>query len=103
MAEPLLTLLAILPFVLLLLLLVIRKWPAIKAMPLTYVITLLIALFVWKISLILTIASFIKGTFMAIEIMLIIFGAIFFLQILKEKKQIANLQSTLALISNDAR
>tara|TARA_Y100000310_G_scaffold340625_1_gene437114 strand:- start:2024 stop:3571 length:1548 start_codon:yes stop_codon:yes gene_type:complete len=103
MAELFLTLLALIPFVILLFLIVLKRVPAIYAMPFTWLITLLIVLFFWQIPIILTLASFIKGTFIAIEIMLIIFGAIFFIQILKEKNQIKNLQSSLAFISEDAR
>jgi lactate permease len=79
------------------------RWPAIKAMPITYLITLVILLSFWKISFTLASASFLKGIFITLEIMLIIFGAILFLQILKEKKQIKNLQLTLSFISDDSR
>tara|TARA_Y100000310_G_scaffold276772_1_gene294160 strand:- start:226 stop:1773 length:1548 start_codon:yes stop_codon:yes gene_type:complete len=103
MAEFLTTALALTPFVILLFLIVVRRMPAIYAMPTTWLITFLIVFFFWNTSIILTLASFIKGTFIAIEIMLIIFGAIFFIQILKEKNQIKNLQSSLAFISKDAR
>lgn len=103
MNQIILTLLALLPFILLLFLIIIRKWPAIKAMPLTYIITLIIAIFILNISLLLILASFLKGTFIALEIMLIIFGAVFFIEILKEKGQIKNIQSLLSVISEDAR
>tara|TARA_Y100000310_G_scaffold327843_1_gene394816 strand:+ start:5762 stop:7315 length:1554 start_codon:yes stop_codon:yes gene_type:complete len=103
MNSTILTLLAFVPFVLLFLLIVWRKWPAIKAMPLTYLITIILAIFIFNTSLILLGASFIKGTFIAIEIMLIIFGAVFFIEILKEKGQIKNIQSLLSVISDDAR
>ncbi|OIO41583.1 hypothetical protein AUJ62_02515 [Candidatus Pacearchaeota archaeon CG1_02_32_21] len=103
MNDLILTLLALLPFILLLFFIVIKRWSAVKAMPLTWMITLLIVLFVFNIPFIFAAASFIKGVFIALEIMLIIFGAILFLQILKEKGQIKNLQSTLSYISDDSR
>jgi lactate permease len=103
MNSTILTLLAFVPFVLLFLLIIWRKWPAIKAMPLTYLITILITITLFNTSLTLLGASFIKGTFIATEIMLIIFGAVFFIEILKEKGQIKNIQSLMSVISNDAR
>ena len=99
----LLVFLAFLPFVLLFFLIVIKRWPAIKAMPLAWIITVLICLIFWQISFLFVAASFIKGVFVAIEIMLIIFGAVFFIEVLKEKGQIRNIQSLFSVISDDAR
>ena len=61
--------------------------PALRAIFLTWIVTTLIAFFVWKVSLINISASFMKGLFTAIEIILIIFGAIFLIEVLKQKKQ----------------
>ncbi|PIN88875.1 lactate permease [Candidatus Pacearchaeota archaeon CG10_big_fil_rev_8_21_14_0_10_34_76] len=98
-----LTLLAALPFILLFVLVIIRKWSTFKAMPLVWLITTLSILFAWKVAPILIAASFIKGFFIAIEIMLIIFGAVWVIALLKEKKQISTLQNLLSSISPDAR
>lgn len=99
----LLTFFAFLPFVMIFFLVVVKKWPAVKAIPLTWIVVVLITLLFWKISPIFVAASFLKGLFVAIEIMLIIFGAVFFLEILKEKNQIKNIHSFFSIISNDAR
>ena len=103
MVELLTTFLALVPFILLLILIIFLRWPALYSMPITYIVTLLIGLFIWKISPILISASFIKGFLISIEIMLIIFFAVFFITILKEKHQIRKLQETLSFISEDAR
>ncbi|MEM3113048.1 MAG: L-lactate permease [Candidatus Pacearchaeota archaeon] len=97
------TLIALIPFILLILLIVVKKWPAIYSMPITYLLTILILFIVWKISPLLLAASFIKGFFIALEIMLIIFFAVFFITVLKEKRQIKKLQDILSIISEDAR
>jgi lactate permease len=99
----LITSLALLPFVLLFILIIFLKWPAIKAMPIVWFITALSALIVWKLSPLSIFASFIKGTLLSFEIMLIIFGAVWIIEILKEKKQIHSLQNFLSSISPDAR
>ncbi len=103
MDPRLLTFFAFLPFVLILFLIVVRKWPAIKAMPLTWFITVVTVLVFWNLTPIFVAASFLKGLFVAIEIMLIIFWAVFFLEVLREKGQIKNIHSLFSVISTDAR
>jgi len=96
-------LLAALPFVLLFVLIVGIKWSVLKAMPLVWFLTMLMVFFVWKVDFVLISASFVKGILVAGEIVLIIFGAIWVVQIIKEKKHMKDLQSFLSLISEDAR
>lgn len=99
----LLTILAALPFILLFVLIVIFKWGTFKTMPLIWFTTAISLIFFWKTSVILIAASFIKGTFIALEIMLIIFGAIWIITLLNKKQQIPILQNLLSSISPDAR
>ena len=101
--ELIFTLLALLPFLLIFVLIVLLRWSALKTMPLVWFITAIITLFVWRINLNLLGASFIKGTFIALEIMLIIFGAVWIIEILKKKHQIKFLQNLLSGISEDIR
>lgn len=103
MVFNLLTALAFLPFVMIFFLIVTKRWPAIKAMPLTWFVTVLTVLIFWNLTPIFVAASFLKGFFVAIEIMLIIFWAVFFLEVLREKGQIKNINSFFSVISNDAR
>jgi lactate permease len=103
MAELLLIGLALLPFILLLILIVMFRKPAIIAMPIVWFITVLIAIFIWKVELLWIVGSFVKGSLIALEIMLIIFGAVWLIVLLKEKKQIDTIQYFLSSISKDAR
>jgi len=98
-----LTLVALIPFVLLFVLIILKKIPAIKAMPITWLVTLIIALAIWKISFVFISASLLKALFLTIEIALIIFGAILLIEVLKQKKQLAVIQNLLSSISPDAR
>lgn len=79
----LLAVLAASPIILAAILLVAFRWPAKRAMPLVYIASFLIALFVWDMSLINVIASGIQGLFITFDILYIIFGAIFLLNTLK--------------------
>ncbi|MCA9485248.1 MAG: L-lactate permease, partial [Nanoarchaeota archaeon] len=97
------TLLALLPFALLFFFIIIRNWSALKAMPLVWIVTVLIGLIIWKISPVLIAASFVKGIFVTVEIILIIFGATWVIELLKEKKQMNNIHSLLSVVSEDAR
>src|SRR3989339_2259895 len=99
----LLILLSFLPFVLLLFLIVWRRWPALYAMPLVWIITAISLFYIWELNIIWISASFIKGTLLSLEIMLIIFGAVWLIEILKVKGQIKYFQSLLSFISDDAR
>jgi lactate permease len=96
-------LIALLPFILLFLLIIILRWPTLKTLFLTWLLTSIITLTIWKINSIFLLASFIKGTLIALEIILIVFGAIWLIEILKQKGQIKNLQAFLSTISKDAR
>jgi lactate permease len=98
-----LTIIALVPFVLLFILIVMKRIPALKSIPLTWFITFIITFFIWKVSFVDISASFMKGFFTAIEIILIIFGAVFLIEVLKQKKQVKTLQNILSKISPDAR
>lgn len=101
--DLLLTLIALIPFLLLFVLIILKKIPAIKAMPITWLATLIISLAIWKISFTFISASFLKALFLTVEIGLIIFGAVLLIEVLKQKKQIAIIQNLLSSISPDAR
>jgi lactate permease len=88
-----LTLIALIPFILLFVLIIVKKVPAIKAIPLTWLITVIITLIIWKVSFTFLSASFLKAIFLALEIVLIIFGAVLLIEVLKQKKQIARIQA----------
>ncbi len=95
--------LAILPFILLFILLVFFKLPAVKVMPIIWILTLIITLVFWQLGLNLITASFTKGLLIALEIMLLIFSAVWLISILQEKHKIKIIHDFLTTISSDAR
>ncbi|MDD5699923.1 MAG: L-lactate permease [Candidatus Nanoarchaeia archaeon] len=103
MNNILLTLLALAPFILLLVLIVVKKIPAIKSMPFVWAVTVAITIGIWKVSFRHLSASFLKAIFTTTEIMLIIFGAVLLIEVLRQKKQVATIHNLLSSISPDAR
>ena len=75
--------LALLPIALLFILMIWLKMPAIKAMPIAWVVTLLLGIFYWQMPLEIIGAANVKGLLVTIDIIVILFGAIFLLEILK--------------------
>ena len=99
----LLAIIASIPFILLFILLIPLKRPAIKALPIVWFVALIISYFVWNIELIYIPSSFLRAIFMALEIMLIVLGAVWLLEIVKQTKHIKNIEDFLAAISPDSR
>src|SRR3989344_3734417 len=98
-----LLLLAFLPFVLVFILMIGLRWSALRTMPFAWLATVLILMFVLRLSGVWIAASFIKGVFVALEILVIIFGAVWLLEIFNETRYIESIQSFLAGISPDSR
>jgi len=96
-------LLAITPILVAAILLIGFRWPAKQAMPVVYILAIVIAFFAWKISIIQIIASSIQGLFITFDILYIIFGALLLLNFLKHSKAIATIRAGFAKISNDRR
>ena len=94
---------ALLPILLIFILMVLLRWKAIKAMSYTWITTIFISYFIWGMPLNWISAATIKGTFIAFEIILIIFGAILLLQLLELGGVISVLDKTLKQISPDRR
>jgi lactate permease len=95
--------LSILPFFVFLYLLLIKKATLLKASLVTLGLYTVLAIFYWQIIGTFLYASFGKGIFVAIDIFLIIFGAILFLEVLKDQKIIKNISHYLSNISRDYR
>ena len=72
-----LALLAFLPIVVVGLFLVVLRWPASRAMPLSYLIAALLALLVWHVPVVQVAAASVHGLIVAASLLYIIFGAIF--------------------------
>ena len=97
------SLFALLPILTIFLLLVIARLPAKNVMPLAYLVTVIIALLVWQVSIPVIFASTLQGLVIAIEILYIIFGAIFLLNVLQASGAIATIRQGLLAISPDRR
>ena len=95
--------LSIIPFVFFVFFLIINKTSLLKASVITLVLYTLLALFYWKILPNFLYISYAKGFFVAFDILIIIFGAIFFLEILKDLKIINNISYYLEHVSHDYR
>lgn len=83
MNETLLALVAFSPIVVAAILLVGLNWPAKKAMPVAFALTVAIALIFWDMSANRVIASVLQGLGITVSVLWIVFGAIFLLNTLK--------------------
>lgn len=103
MALFLYSLIALLPLVTVFFLLVIARRPAAQVMPAAYLVTVGIALLVWRVSWQQVAAASVQGLVAAAEILYIVFGAILLLNTLQESGAIAAIRQSLLGISRDRR
>lgn len=103
MSNGLLAFLAFSPILLAAILLIGLRWPARRAMPLVYLLTAGIALFVWDMSLNRVLASTLQGLVITGGVLWIIFGAILLLNTLKHSGGITAIRAGFATISPDRR
>ena len=103
MSTALLAILAFLPILLAAVLLVGFRIPAVKAMPISFVVTVIIALIVWDISTDYLVASIIQGLFITFDILYIIFGAIVLLNLLKYSRALRVIREGFTNITEDRR
>jgi lactate permease len=78
-------------------------WSAKRAMPLVYVVTAVIALTAWGVSLNRIAAATLEGMIITVQVLWIIFGALLLLNTLKHSGGIASIRSGFARISPDRR
>ena len=97
------SLVALIPIATVFLLLVVARRPASQAMPLSYLVTVGIALGVWRVPGVEVAASSLQGLVAAAEILYIVFGAILLLNTLQESGAIATIRQSLLGISPDPR
>tara|TARA_R110002072_G_scaffold284587_1_gene449001 strand:- start:12557 stop:14389 length:1833 start_codon:yes stop_codon:yes gene_type:complete len=96
-------LLATLPIVVVGLFLVVLRWPASRAMPLSYLTVANLALFVWKVPAIQVAVASLHGLILAGTILYIIFGAILLLNTLQEGGALRAIRRGFTDISPDRR
>jgi lactate permease len=103
MSEGILALLATIPIAAIFILMVGFRWPAAKAMPLAFLVTLLLALFIWKTPLNWVLASSLNGMVIALTIIVIVFGALTLLFTLRESGALGVINKGFSFISPDRR
>ena len=96
-------LVAALPIVAVMVFLVLLRWPAVKAMPVAYFITLVLALTLWKVPLVQVLAATIRGTIITGTVLWIIFGAIVLLFTLRESGALETIRHGFLGVSEDRR
>jgi len=95
--------LAVIPFIFFIFFLLIYKTSLLKASLITFILYVVLALLYWGMYPSFLFISLGKGFFVAFDILIIIFGAIFFLEILKDLKVINNISYYLEHLSHDYR
>lgn len=97
------TLVSVVPFVVFILLLIWKRTPLLKTSLITVTLFTIIGIFYWKMFPVLVLTSYGKGIFVALDIFIIVLGAIFFLEILSHLKIIKNISYYLETFSKDYR
>ena len=103
MSLALLASVALLPIVLALVLMVGLRWPATRAMPVAWLVTAVAGLFLWKMPLSFVLASTLNGFGGAINVLIIVFGAILILYTLRDSGGMETINHGFHGISRDRR
>ncbi|MEW6047343.1 MAG: L-lactate permease [Bacillota bacterium] len=96
-------LLALLPILSVLLFLVVLRWPALRALPVAYVVAVAEALWVWGVAPRAVLASTIQGVIVALSILYIVFGALLLLATLRANGALATIRAAFTRINPDRR
>lgn len=103
MNEIYLSMVAFAPILLVSVLLVGFKIPARIVMPIGLLSAIVIAIYTWKMEIKAVLASIVQGTFITFDILIIIFGALFLLNLLKYSGALATIRKDFSRISPDIR
>jgi lactate permease len=103
MGTGILAFLSLLPILVVGIFLVGLRWPASKAMPISYLVAIILALFVWKVPGANVAAASVNGLVVAGTLLFIIFGAILLLNTLQESGGIKTIRQGFTDISEDRR
>lgn len=95
--------LALLPIVAVAVFLVGLRWPASRAMPLSYAVAIVLALAVWRVPALQVVAASINGLIVALTLLYIIFGAILLLNTLQRSGAIKTIRQGFTDITPDRR
>ena len=94
---------AFLPILLVIILMAGFMWPAKRTMPLAWLLAVILALLVWQVDVVRIIAATLEGFMSAIDILLIVFGAILLLNMLRNSGAIETINRGFSGISADRR
>ena len=103
MGTATLAVLSLMPIAAVALFLVILRWPASRAMPISYLVAAGLAFFIWKVPAVQVAAASTRGLIIAAELLYIIFGAILLLNTLEESGALARIRRTFSDITPDRR
>ncbi len=103
MSIEVLSLLAFLPIAVVGVFLVILRWPASRAMPLSYITAAVLALWVWQVNAVQVAAATIHGIIVALILLYIIFGAVLLLNTLQQSGALRTIRQGFTDISPDRR
>ena len=84
-------------------LLVILRWPASRAMPLSYLVAASLALWVWKVAPVQIAAATVNGLVIAVTLIYIVFGAILLLNTLQASGALRTIRRGFTGITSDRR
>ncbi len=98
-----LTILSLLPIITVAVFLVGLRWPASRAMPLSYLVAVALALLVWQVPGLQVAAATVNGLVIAFTLLYIIFGAILLLNTLQESGAIRTIRQGFTGITSDRR
>jgi lactate permease len=98
-----LAILSLLPIVAVALFLVVLRWPASRAMPISYVVAVALALGVWQVPALQVAAASVRGLIITTELLYIIFGAILLLNTLEESGALVTIRRSFRDITPDRR
>ncbi|MFV1965506.1 MAG: L-lactate permease [Pirellulaceae bacterium] len=95
--------LSLLPIVAVAWFLVVLRWPARRAMPISYLVAAGLALFAWGVDGLQVAAASVKGLIIAAELLYIVFGAILLLNTLEESGALSRIRQSFGDITADRR
>ena len=103
MSIAVLSVLSLLPIITVAVFLVALRWPASRAMPLSYGVAIVLALAVWQVPFVQVAAASINGLIVALTLLYIIFGAILLLNTLQEGGALKTIRHGFTSITPDRR
>jgi lactate permease len=103
MSDGILALLAVIPIAAIFILMVGMRWPATRAMPISFLLAFILAFWIWDMPVNWIMAASLNGIVIAIKIILIVFGALALLFTLRESGAIAAINRGFSSVSPDRR